>query len=67
MGQVSALAPQNEDLVWKKAHTGMSPAVRNHAVGDQFHGPELLVEISDESCVAEEDGRAVVVVVRVWR
>jgi hypothetical protein len=45
----------------------MLPPVRNHAVGDEFHGPELLVKSSDEGCVAKENGGAVVVVVRVGR
>jgi len=43
----------------------MLPPVRDYAVGDEFHGPELLVQCGDEGCVAEQNSGAVVVVVGV--
>lgn len=41
----------------------VAPAIRDDAVGDELHGPELLIGVLDEGGVAEEDGGAVVVVV----
>lgn len=45
----------------------MFPAFGNYGIGDEFHGPEFLLEIGNEGSVAEEDGAAVVVVVGIGR